>query len=456
MTTTLRRASATCAVAAATVALAAPSQAATATGSDAAASFLAAQMAAGGHQFTSSYDGQSYPDTGLTADGILALTSARTAGSEAASATTAFAKNVGSYTGAGTEKYAGPTAKSILVATAQGRSPRAFGGVDLVAQLKGLEKSSGRFSDVSSYGDYSNALTQSLAIIALTKAGAPADAKATNYLLTLRCSDGGFRMMDDGTACVSDPDATSVAVQALAATGGHSSDIAKAVAYLGSKQTAAGGIGGGSGAAAPNSNSTGLAAVAFTLGGQSARAAKAQSFVTSLLYDCTFPSTVRGAIAYDRAAYTAMKSAGSSAKLAGNETRATSQGIFAFTKQPIVALTAGGQAAAPSISCSTPAPSSPSSSAPATSAPKPSSSASATTAPSTSAPQPSSSASGTPAPTTAPGAPASSSTDVQSGAVTGPLVNTDKVSGNTVPFGLAFGAVLLITAGGAVAYARRH
>lgn len=441
MSTHLRRAGATCAVAAVAVALAAPSSAAT-TGSDAASSFLATQMAGGGHQLSTSYNGQSYPDAGLTADGILALTSARTSGSEAAAATTTFSRGAGSYVGSGGEKYAGPTAKAIIVAAAQGKNPRAFGGLDLVTQLKGLEKASGRFSDASSYGDYSNALTQSLAVIALSKSGVPADAQATSYLLSLRCSDGGFRMTDDAKACVSDPDATSLAVQALAAVGGHGSDVTKAVIYLAGKQTADGGVGGGTGASSPNSNSTGLAAVAFTLGGQSARAAKAQSFVASLQYGCAFPATVRGGIAYDRASYTTMKSAGASAKLTGNETRASAQGIFAFTKQPFVALTAGGSSAIPTLSCST-WPTKPSSTSKAPATP-----AATTNAPSSPVPSASS--------TEAPSAPSTQPSSAPATSVTGPMVNTDKVSGSTLPFGLAFGTVMLVTAGGVVAYARRH
>lgn len=448
MSTHLRRAGAACAAAAATVALAAPSVAAT-TGTDASSSFLASQMASGGHQLSTSYNGQSYPDAGLTADGVLALTSARTSGSEAAAATSTFARGLGSYVGTGGEKYAGPTAKAIIVAAAQGKNPRAFGGFDLVTQLKGLEKTSGRFSDASSYGDYSNALTQSLAIVALTKAGVPVDAKATAYLLSLRCGDGGFRMMDDGKACTSDPDATSIAVQALAAVGGHGSDITKAVGYLAGKQNADGGVSGGTGASSPNSNSTGLAAVAFTLGGQGAHAAKAQSFVASLQYGCAFPAAVRGGIAYDRASYATMKSSGTTAKLAGNETRATAQGIFAFTKQPFVTLTAGGSAAVPTISCAT------SSRNP---TPHPSSTATApvTPAPSTStstAPAATPSESSAPAATSTPSAPGSVASSTP---VTGPRVNTDRVSGSTLTFGFGFGAIMLATAGGAVAYARRH
>lgn len=466
MTTHLRRAGFTSAALVALAAAAsAPATAAPATGTDAAASFLAGQFAAGGHQLSSTYAGQTYLDAGLSADGILALTSAGVAGNEAGAATTAFAKGVGDYAMPGTDVYAGAVAKSLIVAKAQGQNPRAFGGVDLVSKLQGLEKPSGRFSDVSAYGDYSNAVTQSLAVIALQKAGAPADAKATNYLLSLRCNDGGFRLADDGSACVSDPDATSFAVQALAAAGGHGADVTKGVNFLATKQNADGGVAGGTGTTTPNANSTGLAAVAFTLGGQGARAVKAQSFVASLQYGCSFPAAVRGAIAYDRTAFAAMKSAGASGKLAGNETRATSQGLYAFTRAPLVSLTKGGATTTPAISCSSEPTSSPSTSTSTTSAPKPTTtsssnptSTSATPAPTSTTSATSTDATAAPTSTTSPSAP-STSTVPQSTSTTpatGPIVNTDKVSDNTVPFGFAFGAVILVTAGGAVAYARRR
>lgn len=459
MTTHLRRAGFTSAALVALAAAAsAPATAAPATGSDAAASFLAGQFAASGHQLSTTYAGQTYLDAGLSADGILALTSARVADTEATAAAAAFAKGVSDYATPGTDVYAGAVAKSLVVAKAQGMNPRAFGGVDLVSKLQGLEKPSGRFSDVSAYGDYSNAVTQSLAVIALQKAGAPADAKATNYLLSLRCSDGGFRLSDDGSACVSDPDATSFAVQALAAAGGHGADVTTAVNYLATKQNAEGGVVGGTGTTTPNANSTGLAAVAFTLGGQGERAAKAQSFVSSLQYGCTFPTAVRGAIAYDRTAFAAMKSAGASGKLAGNETRATAQGIYAFTRAPLVSMAKGGTPAAPEISCSSEPTSSPSTSTSTTSTRKPTTTSTSTSATPTPTSAMSTDATAAPTSTTSPSAPSTSKVPQSTSTTpaTGPIVNTDKVSDNTVPFGFAFGAVILVTAGGGVAYARRR
>ena len=104
------------------------------------------------------------------------------------------------YTGGGdaTEFYAGSFAKLIVVAAAQGVDPTAFGTgprKDLVANLRALEcgthtrtdcpaGTAGRFSDRSQFGDFSNPITQSLAVIALERATRRgASRNAVSYLL---------------------------------------------------------------------------------------------------------------------------------------------------------------------------------------------------------------------------------------------------------------------------------
>lgn len=427
--------------------------AATVPSSDAAASYLAAQLAASNHALSTTSMGSTYPDPGLSADSILALRSAGVAGNEASAATSAFAQGVSNYIGFGSDVYAGPTAKAMIVASAAGANPASFGGKNLVSTLKSLETDNGRFSDKSAYGDYSSTLTQSLAIIALTKAGVGADAKAVSFLKAQQCANGGFQMTPGAASCTPDNDATAFAVQALMAAGDVTS-AKKATNYLASVQTADGGVAGGTGASAANSNSTGLAAVAFALTGDATHAAKARSFVSSLQYGCAFPASVRGAIAYDKTAYNTMKAAGASAKLAGSETRATAQGLFAFTQQPYLKVAGTGVAAAPTIDCGAMAPAT-STPAPTPSAPKPSTSAPAT--PSTSAPSteaPSSSAPTTTAPaTTAQSAP--STTDDP--ATNGPRVDTGSTGqqDNTLLIALS-GVGALAAAGMGVVVARRR
>ena len=80
----------------------------------------------------------------------------------------------------------------------------------------------GRFADQGTTPDSSNGFSQALGILALlrTTNGVPSD--AVTFLLGQQCPDGGFRLFyDTGATCTAnsddDPDATGLAVQALAA-----------------------------------------------------------------------------------------------------------------------------------------------------------------------------------------------------------------------------------------------
>ncbi len=169
------------------------------------------------------------PDLGQTADVALGL--AATSGQPAVLATvlTYLDMHAAAYVHgdpASGEKvganYAGPTGKLALVAKVAGKNPSAFGGLDLIGELRALMKADGRFSDDSKFGDYSNPLGQSFGILALergTPEGAPQ--AAVDFLLTAQCTDGGFpdAFPKAGVKCSPSPDATGLALQALVAAG---------------------------------------------------------------------------------------------------------------------------------------------------------------------------------------------------------------------------------------------
>jgi hypothetical protein len=327
---------------------AAPAHAATPDGSTA-AHFLTAQMSASGHHFVSS----GYPDYGLTIDGVLGLDAAQTGQTEAKAAASYVTKNAATYNTGGdpAELYAGSTAKLLVLAQAQGLPTDGY-----LAQLKSLEQPSGQFKDKSQYGDYSNAIGQSLAIVGLTRAGKP-DATAVDFLIKQQCADGGFRMSFTGK-CTGDTDATSLAVQALSAAGGHDAAVTKAVDFIVGKQQSNGGVVEPAAQATPNANSTGLAAVAFTLAGKTAQATKAKSFVQGLQFGCATPSALRGGIAYDQKTFDKLTAQGSKATASDKENRSTTQALFAFKPQPYLKISAGGAATAPALSCTTSSPTS--------------------------------------------------------------------------------------------------
>ena len=301
-----------------------------------AAEFLAGALADGTHM-TSTSQGQTFTDPGLTADVVIGLTAAGADPAKAAAATGWLEQNVASYVGPGAGKpsttgdkagaaYAGALAKAALVAQVRGLSAADFGGRDLLAELAARE-SGGRFSDDSTFGDYSNAITQSLALIVQQRSGKAPSAPAVAALVGLQCTDGGFRLAfpEQGKQepCVSDNDATGYAVQALLPI--SPDQAGKALDYLVKVQQADGGFANTAPAGAKpvvNANTTGLAGAALAAGGRSAQADKAIAFLTGLQQS-------NGAVAY---------AAGTTDKT--SEPRATSGALLAFAHVNLVTLTA--------------------------------------------------------------------------------------------------------------------
>ncbi|MGM0619366.1 MAG: hypothetical protein ACQEUI_14665, partial [Actinomycetota bacterium] len=117
--------------------------------------------------------------------------------------------------------YAGASAKLALGMLVVDRDPRAVGGIDLIDQLASLEVTDpaegivGRFGDRSDFGDFSTPLTQSLALLALTRTpGAEASPEAVAALVDQACDDGGFPSEFAPETCTSSVDTTGFAVQA--------------------------------------------------------------------------------------------------------------------------------------------------------------------------------------------------------------------------------------------------
>jgi hypothetical protein len=311
----------------------------------AAAGWLARQMVDGDHLETD-FGGTKYPDQGLTADAVLAFNSADVAQQFAAAATAWLARAdvLSGYVGDGTtESYAGALAKVSLVAMAQDADPRAFGGVDLVGRLLARKADNGRFSDKSQFGDFSNVITQSLAIIALIRNGRQAGAAPVDFLVGNQCADGGFALQFAEATCNSEVDATAFAIQALLAAG-RDSAAAGALKYLQGVQRPGGGFGGGAPTSGTNANSTGLAAQALRLGGRDAAADAAVRYLLGQQIGCGGPAEQRGAIAYDANGFDA-----------STAVRATAQAVYGLTGVGLLTVDKDGDlAAAPTLACAPP------------------------------------------------------------------------------------------------------
>ncbi|MFB6888598.1 prenyltransferase/squalene oxidase repeat-containing protein [Kitasatospora sp. NPDC056327] len=311
----------------------------------AAAGWLARQLVDGDH-FESVFDDTAYPDQGLTIDAVLAFAAARSSDGAAARATAWLAEPgvLAGYLGDGTtEAYAGATAKLLLAAEVRGEDPTAFGGVDLPARLRSLRTPSGRFSDRSQWGDYSNAFGQSLALIALHRTPGGAPAAAVDFLAGSQCADGGFPVSFGQATCTADADATALAVQALAATG-RPAKAASGLGWLTAHQNADGGFA-AAGATTSNANTTGLATQALLSNARFGAGLKGWSRLVKFQQRCDADPAVRGAIAYDASGFNP-----------GTGTRATAQAVLGLAGTPLATLSAAGaRPDAPTLACPAPA-----------------------------------------------------------------------------------------------------
>ncbi|MEU4803891.1 prenyltransferase/squalene oxidase repeat-containing protein [Actinosynnema sp. NPDC023587] len=316
----------------------------TAAPAEAAAGWLSGRLV-DGERFEAEFGGVVYPDQGLTIDALLAFDAAGVAQDSAAKALAWLSEpeTVAGYTsdplGA---KYAGSHAKLALAVLAQGGDPTSVGGVDLIAGLTALQTASGRFSDTSRDGDFSNNFSQSLAVITLARHG-DAPAKAVDFLAGTACPDGGFPLQIAQPTCTSQADATGMAVQALLAAG-RTADAAKGLGWLTGRQLADGGFPDDSrpdqGGRA-NANSTGLAAQALRVGGRDAAADRAADYLTGLQVGCGHAAA--GAIAQDAGGFDA-----------ATATRATAQAVLGIVGTGLAEISsAGDKPAAPVLDCPT-------------------------------------------------------------------------------------------------------
>jgi hypothetical protein len=320
-------------------ALAAPAPAAP-TKAQAAAGWLARQMVGRSH-FTVTFDGTTFADQGLTIDAIFAFAATGTASDYAARATTWLEKPsvLSGYIGDGKKQsFAGATAKVALAAEVLGVNPASFGQVNLLSRLAALLTKSGRYSDHSSFGDFSNAFSQSLAILAVSRKGT-APASAVNFLVRSECQDGGFPLNFAQKTCVSETDATGMDVQALLAAG-RKLAAQRGLRWLAKVQRANGGFS-ASASAAPNANSTGLAGEALAAGGWPRLAKRAGNFLLSLQVGCSGKASERGAIAFDQTGFAKSTAAD-----------ATAQGLLGVADVGLAALSShGAHSGAPRLGC---------------------------------------------------------------------------------------------------------
>ncbi len=311
------------------------------TSAQAASGWLARQMTNRSH-FVVVFKKSVFPNQGGTIDAILAFAATRSADDFGARAITWLERPgiLSNYIGDGkTSSFAGATAKTALAAEVRGINPANFSGVNLIARLGKLLTPSGRYSDQSSFGDFSNAFSQALAIIALTRHGG-APVRAVRFLVASECKNGGFPLNFAQKTCVADTDSTALDAQALLAAGWKGA-ARRGLTWLAQQQRRNGGFL-ATGGKLPNANTTGLAGAALADGKWVRRAALARKFLLSLQVGCSAPVSKRGAIAFD-----------SSGFAASTAIDATAQGLLGVADISLARLSAhGAHTGAPHLACS--------------------------------------------------------------------------------------------------------
>jgi hypothetical protein len=216
----------------------------------AAARWLGSQMNAAGYIPSTSTPGTA--DLSGTVNTVLALAAANVDPSPARTGLGYLEQNVNAYvTVAGSDGPA-KLALLVLAAHALGVDPTNFGGTNLVSRLLATEQTSGRFGTDAQVPDFAAyGYSQGLALAALKAAGVQANAAAVSWLQQNQCPDGGWTGPDPvDNPCNGDPgqgngpdtNTTALAVEGLAAQGGLTPSIAtSALSFLKNGQNADGG-----------------------------------------------------------------------------------------------------------------------------------------------------------------------------------------------------------------------
>lgn len=302
-------------------------------------------------------DGNPYPDYGLSIDAAIAFDAAGAPASVVDGISAAIAAQVEKYVapGYGTNVSVGSAAKTAVLAQLAGDDPRAFGGRNLVADVEGNIAEdgalAGRIQDDLDAADpfatdYANVFGQAFAAQALDAAGSDATDAVTDFLLAQQCADGYFRQFFaepteadqscDGSDGQPNVDVTAQVIGALQSQLDDTdvaSHVEDAVAWLVTQQKKNGGFGSDSDIPAANGNSTGAAAYALLISGETEAAAKAASWLRAHqltnVASCTYYDAADlGAVTYDDADRAAAQGGPMDAELRYKSVRSTTEALL--------------------------------------------------------------------------------------------------------------------------------
>lgn len=237
------------------------------------------------------------PDIGLNQDLLLSLIALDPDSPKIDAAYTAIAPELEGYFSSSDHIFSDRLAKTVAFQDALG-----IRNADFIAQLVSAVQENGQIKNLKN-GEATSAInnfSQAWGVLALHRVGeTEAAERATDFLETQVCSDGGVQLASaiEPTCKTTDSDVTAMAAQALTLANGAQDPTTQATLdYLVTTMDETGGV--KNTWTGVNSNSTGLVGSAFALAGDEENYLKAREYLASVQFGEDSDPSIQGGFAF--------------------------------------------------------------------------------------------------------------------------------------------------------------
>ncbi|SJM52399.1 hypothetical protein FM102_04425 [Corynebacterium glutamicum] len=263
------------------------------------------------------------PDIGLNQDLLLSLKALDPDSPKIDAAYTAIAPELEGYVSVSDRIFSDRLAKTVAFQDALG-----IRNADFIAQLVSAVQENGQIKNLDN-GEATtviNNFSQAWGVLALHRVGeTEAAERATDFLETQVCSDGGVQLASaiEPTCKTTDSDVTAMAAQALTLANGAQDPTTQATLdYLVTTMDETGGV--KNTWTGVNSNSTGLVGSAFALAGDEENYLKAREYLASVQFGEDADPSIQGGFAFT------VKAKETDTAISDQIRRATSQAALGF------------------------------------------------------------------------------------------------------------------------------
>lgn len=263
------------------------------------------------------------PDIGLNQDLLLSLNALAPDSPEIDAAYAAIAPELEGYVSVSDYIFSDRLAKTVAFQDALG-----VRDADFIAQLVSAVQENGQIKNLDN-GEATTAInnfSQAWGVLALHRVGeTEAAERATEFLKTQVCSDGGVQLASaiEPTCKTTDSDVTAMAAQALTLANGAQDPTTQATLdYLVTTMDETGGV--KNTWTGVNSNSTGLVGSAFALAGDEENYLKAREYLASVQFGEDADPSIQGGFAFT------VKAKETDTAISDQIRRATSQAALGF------------------------------------------------------------------------------------------------------------------------------